>query len=91
MVKPKPKQMEPRCLCGQAIKIPKRKNEARCKHCGVRWERGPEGFWALGITRFLFTPYLAKLRERKDKPNRYDRYMEWRNANSPKRRRKVRV
>lgn len=36
----------PRCLCGQAIKFPKRKNKSHCRTegCGVRWERGPEGY-----------------------------------------------
>ena len=44
----------------------------------------------LGLTRFVFTPILPKVKERKDKLNSYDRYMEWRD-NSPKRHRKAGV
>jgi len=46
--------------------------------CGVVQELKPEGYWAYGETRNVFTPILVK-------PNHYQKYMCWRNAN-PKRR-----
>lgn len=73
--------MTPMCLCGGVIKFPKRKNISRCKTqgCGVRWERSKEGYWAIGLTRSMLTPFLAKVKEPKLKLNHYGRYMKWRN------------
>ncbi|EHQ92176.1 hypothetical protein DesyoDRAFT_5247 [Desulfosporosinus youngiae DSM 17734] len=50
----------PTCLCGQAISFRRRKTVARCRVCGVRWERDKTGCWALGLNTVLFTPYLAR-------------------------------
>jgi len=78
--------LTPRCLCGQTIKFPKRKNISHCTTtgCGVRWERGPEGYWAIGLTRIMFTPFLAKVKEPKGKLDHYGRYMEWREKSKRK-------
>lgn len=56
-------QMEPRCLCGQAMTFPKRKNVSHCKTagCGVRWERDQSGYWAFGFRSMIFTPIFLKV------------------------------
>jgi hypothetical protein len=79
--------LTPRCLCGQVITFPKHKDKSHCKTegCGVRWERGPEGYWAIGLTRIMFTPYLAKVRDSISKLNHYERYIRWRNKNERRR------
>lgn len=56
-------QMEPRCLCGQAMTFPKHKNVSHCKTegCGVRWERDKSGYWAAeGFLAVMFTPIFAR-------------------------------
>lgn len=73
------KDMDPRCLCGQAMTFPEDQNIAHCKTegCGVRWERTGEGYWAIGLTRQIFTPLFAKPEKRK--PSHYQKQMAWRN------------
>jgi len=52
----------PTCKCGQAIRFGVGQTKSRCNvpGCGMRWERGPEGYWAIGLNTVLFTPYLAR-------------------------------
>ncbi|HWQ42784.1 MAG TPA: hypothetical protein VN456_12215 [Desulfosporosinus sp.] len=69
------------CFCGQPMVFPEGEIKAKCqtKGCKAHWEIGFEGFW------YALAPNVAKRR----KLNHYERYMEWRNRNSPKKRRKA--
>jgi len=77
--------LTPICKCGQAISFPKGKTKARCpvQGCGMRWESGPEGYWAIGLFTISFTPIFTE--ERKQKLNHYERYMRWRNKTKGRR------
>lgn len=81
----------PTCKCGAVIVIPEGKTKSRCttNGCGMHWEVGPEGYWAIGTLTTSFTPIFIESAVTKRKKNSYENYMEWRNANSPKRRRKA--
>ncbi|WP_459998569.1 hypothetical protein [Paradesulfitobacterium aromaticivorans] len=48
--------MTGQCLCGQAIRFAYHRKTARCRKCGVRWERDSDGFWAIGFRAVIFTP-----------------------------------
>jgi len=70
--------LTPTCKCGQEMHFPKRKNNSMCttKDCGMRWERRPEGFWAVGLFTLSFTPILTSekacsVRSRKDRYSNY--------------------
>jgi hypothetical protein len=65
------KQLEPQCVCGRRIIFPRKRFQARCPSCGVKWEKDTSGCWAVGLNTVLFTPA---------KPNRYVRYMRWRES-----------
>lgn len=62
------------CKCGQIMSFKPGRNKSHCpaEGCGMKWERGPEGFWAIGNITTTFTPILAKekacsVRSRKDR------------------------
>ena len=79
-------QLKPRCKCGQAMEFEPGQTKARClnSRCGMRWEVGPEGYWATGLFTLSFTPIFTEAV--KTKLNHYDKYMNWRNK---KRRRRA--
>jgi hypothetical protein len=62
------KRLDPRCICGRHMAFPPKRNRARCPSCGVRWEQGKSGYWAVGLRTISFTPR---------KPNHYEKYMRW--------------
>ena len=68
----------PTCKCGQAIVFPKGKIKVHCptKDCGMRWERGSEGYWAIGVLTTIFTPILARQKacSVKSRAERYRNY-----------------
>ena len=74
-----PKQaLTPTCKCGQAMIFKKGVTKSRCptKGCGMKWERGPEGYWATGNITTLFTPILTRnkacsVRPRKERYSNY--------------------
>ncbi|AFQ46290.1 hypothetical protein [Desulfosporosinus meridiei] len=70
--------LTPLCKCGQAMMFPVGKTGARCPidGCGMRWERGPEGYWATGLFTITFTPIITE--QPKRKLNHYQKYMRWR-------------
>lgn len=78
-------QLKPRCKCGQAMEFEPGQAKARCpvSGCGMRWEIGPEGYWATGLFTLSFTPIFTELV--KLKLNRYEKYMRWRNKNKGRR------
>jgi len=89
MMAAKVKQMVPTCLCGRPMEFKEGETKTFCKApgCGVVLKRGPEGYWAGGSWWIAFTPlYTPELVRRL---NHYGKYMDWRNANSPKRRRRA--
>lgn len=68
--------LTPTCKCGQAISFPEGKTKARCPvdGCGMQWESGPEGYWAIGLFTISFTPIFAR-----EKLTHYEKVMRWRN------------
>ncbi|HBV87008.1 MAG TPA: hypothetical protein DEF42_10240 [Desulfosporosinus sp.] len=68
----------PLCKCGQPMVFPEGKTKARCtvNGCGMRWELGPEGYWAKGLFTIVFTPIFTE--RPKPKVNHYQKYMRWR-------------
>ena len=72
------KQLQPRCKCGQAMEFEPGQTKARCpiKGCGMRWEYGPEGYWAIGLFTISFTPIFArgKACSVKSRKERYSNY-----------------
>lgn len=48
--------MTGQCLCGQAMHFAYHRKTARCRKCGVRWERDADGYWAIGFRAVIFTP-----------------------------------
>ena len=68
--------MQPLCICGQIMTFPQGVNKSHCKTegCGVPWEREPDGYWAEGLTKRIFTPILKR------KLNHYQKYMRWRDS-----------
>lgn len=71
--------LSPTCLCGQIMTFKPGETKTFCKTpgCGVVQECGPEGYWAYGRSRLVFTPNLTA--EVKRKLNHYQKYMRWRN------------
>jgi len=49
----------------------------------MRWEVGPEGYWATGLFTLSFTPIFTEAV--KIKLNHYDKYMNWRKKNRGRR------
>jgi len=78
-------QLQPRCKCGQAIEFAPGQTKSRCpvSGCGMPWECGPEGYWALGLFTISFTPIFAAATKRRF--NHYEKYMRWRNKNKERR------
>lgn len=70
--------LNPTCKCGQAMYFPKGKSKARCpiKGCGMHWERGPEGYWAIGLFTTAFTPIFSREKacSIKSRKHRYSNY-----------------
>lgn len=58
------KQLEPQCVCGRPMRFPRRRKQARCPSCGVKWEQDKSGYWAVGLRTISFTPR---------KPNHYEK------------------
>lgn len=74
--------MKPTCICGRRMEFKPDETRTFCRApgCGVVQEKRPEGYWALGMSRIVFTPGKRKM-------NHYERYMRWRNAQGKKGRR----
>ena len=82
--------LTPTCKCGQAMSFLKGKSKARCpiKGCGLRWERGPEGYWAIGLFTTAFTPIFSKEKACSVK-SRKDRYSNYPKSSRKRKRRKA--
>ena len=78
-------QLKPRCKCGQAMEFKPGQTKARCpvSGCGIRWEVGTEGYWAIGLFTLSFTPIFKEVVKRKFV--HYERYMNWRKKNRGRR------
>jgi len=70
--------LTPTCKCGQVISFSKGVSKRKCstRNCGMSWERGPEGYWAIGNITILFTPIITRekacsVRSRKDRYANY--------------------
>lgn len=70
------KQMVPKCLCGRQMYFRQGENKALCPKCKVKWERGMEGFWAIGNFTTSFTPIFTKEKtcSVKSRAERYKNY-----------------
>jgi len=71
------KQLEPKCLCGRPMLFPVGRSKTNCvtTGCGIKWEQGPEGYWALGLNRILFIPIFTEPEKKLVRSRSYLKYL----------------